>query len=110
LDASDIAPARSSIRNAIAAVEAEIAASPNDGEGMQISQLQQFRANLLAILGDVDRIAKGERPRPVSGIGHIIVDSWLLGSPTGIAILGGEQEYESLLKRWARMQSDAGDM
>lgn len=99
------ARARCAVEDAIAAVEAQIAA-PTASGGIPISQLQKFHSNLVAILGDVDRIAKGERPRPVSGLGHVIVDSWPLGSPMGGAILGAEQKYEELLKRWGGMKSD----
>jgi len=91
--------ARQTLDQAIAAIDRALPqAGPTDTGPQSHAQLRRFRANLAAMLTDLDAPA-AHPPRPaVPSLGHIIVDSWPLDSPLGAAILAAEQAYEACAK------------
>ncbi len=94
---SSVEQARQALQQAITAVDTVLpTAGPTASGPRSRAQLLRLRTNLAAMLTDVTARAAGKPAHQVTGIGHIIADSWPFDSVLGATVLTAEQAYTQL--------------
>ena len=84
----------SSVVAAIEAIDAELDAhEAGRGRVSNTRQLEKFRVTLESIKRQIESEAVPPRAERLTGIGHVIADSWPFDSELGALILEAEQRY-----------------
>lgn len=92
---TNITRAKKEIESAIESVEKEIALHENSqGTVSNVTELKNIDQTLKEMLNSINSQACDWKH---VGMGHLIVDSWPIGSDLGSKILKAEQEYRKLL-------------